>query len=321
MGSFPQNALRHRYQILERVGAGGMAEVFAARTIGPHGFEKMVALKRILPEYAQNPRFEQRLIDEAHIAVTLDHANIVSVFDCGRFGESLCVVMELVDGLDLASVLYELCARDRQVPVAVAIYLATEVLAGLDFAHAHGVIHRDVSPSNILISKSGEVKLADFGIALATGQTASQSSAKRIAGKWRFMSPEQARGEALDARSDLFSAGAVLFELFTGHRLFDGEDARTVVQNLRSMEIPRPSSLRRDLPEEIDALVASALQRDPAQRPERAAVLVSSLSAIARARSLRACARDLVLLVEELLPTEIMEFPPCGAAAGRGAGR
>ncbi len=316
MGSAPPSVPQQRYQILERIGAGGMAEVFVARALGPHGFEKRVALKRIRPEYAQNPRFERRLIEEARLAVTLDHANIVPVFDCGWFGESLCVVMELVDGIDLSSMLYELRVRDQQVPVAIAIYMATEILEGLDFAHSRGVIHRDVSPSNILISKSGEVKLADFGIALAPGRPVPQSAADRIAGKWRFMSPEQTRGELLDGRSDIFSAGAVLFELFTGQRLFDGDDPRSVVQSVRSSEIPRPSTLRRDLPEELDALVASALERDPARRPQRPAVLVQRLSSLARAGSLHATGRDLASLVEELLPTEIMELPPCDMAGG-----
>ncbi len=295
-----------------------MAEVYAAKALRPHGFEKNVAVKRILPEFSSRPGCEQRLIAEARLAVTLSHANIVSVFDCGRFGDSLCVVMELVDGLDLSSMLYELRVRDRPMPIDLALYVATELLQGLDFAHARGVIHRDVSPSNILVSKAGEVKLADFGIAQAIGEGAPQPSTKRIAGKWRFMSPEQTRGAVLDARSDLFSAGAVLFEIFTGRQLFVGKDAQAIVRKVRSMQIPSASSLRRDLPAELDALLASALEREPQRRSERAAVLVRGLAAIARAHSLHATARDLVPLVEELSPTEIMEVPPCDVRSPAG---
>jgi len=305
-----RNRPQHRYELVKRIGVGGMAEVFSAKAHGPHGFEKKLALKRILPEYAKSARFERRLIAEARIAVTLNHANIVPVFDCGRFGDSLYVAMELVDGLDLAAVLRGLRERDQQMPIEIGLHVATELLHALDFAHTRGVVHCDVSPSNILISRAGEVKLADFGIAQAIEPGEMQTAARQIAGKWRFMSPEQTRGEDLDARSDLFSAGVVLFELFTGHRLFDGDDTKAMIRNVRSMEIPKPSTFRGELPEGLDELLASALQRSRDARPRRASVLGGVVADIARARSLHASARDLAALLAELTPDEITEIAP-----------
>ena len=156
-----------RYDVLDRIAVGGMAEVFLAKAYGAHGFEKTLAIKRILPELASDPEFAARFIAEAKVAVRLSHANVVQVFDFGRIGESLFIAMEFVDGLDLAAMLRRFKDEHRQVPLPAAFHIAIEIIRALDFAHSHNVVHRDVSPSNILISRAGEVKIADFGIAIA----------------------------------------------------------------------------------------------------------------------------------------------------------
>src|SRR5687768_10085550 len=156
-----------RYDVLDRIAVGGMAEVFLAKAYGAHGFEKTLAIKRILPELARDPEFEARFIAEAKLAVNLSHANIVQVLDFGRFGGSLFIAMEFVDGLDLAALLKHLKDHGQLVPIPAAFQIAIEIVRGLDYAHQHSVVHRDVSPSNVLLSRAGEVKIADFGIAMA----------------------------------------------------------------------------------------------------------------------------------------------------------
>ena len=165
-----------RYDVLDRIAIGGMAEVFLAKAYGAHGFEKTLAIKRILPELARDREFEERFIAEAKVAVRLSHANVVQVFDFGRFEESLFIAMEYVDGLDLAALLRRMREEGRNVPLPAAFHIAIEIMRGLDFAHQHGVVHRDVSPSNILISRAGEVKIADFGIAVAARSEVRQAS-------------------------------------------------------------------------------------------------------------------------------------------------
>jgi eukaryotic-like serine/threonine-protein kinase len=185
-----------RYDVLDRIAVGGMAEVFFAKAYGAHGFEKTLAIKRILPELAQDPEFEARFIAEAKVAVRLSHANVVQVFDFGRYGESLFIAMEYVDGMDLAAMLRKFKDEGRQVPLPAAFHIAIEIMRALDFAHGHNVVHRDISPSNILISRAGEVKIADFGIAVAAQpHKHTAPGLKRVMGKWRYMSPEQTRGD------------------------------------------------------------------------------------------------------------------------------
>jgi eukaryotic-like serine/threonine-protein kinase len=297
-----------RYELVERIAVGGMAEVFRAKSYGPHGFEKVLAIKRILPGLAADPKFERRFITEAKLAVSLTHANIVQVLDFSRFGQSLYIVMEYVDGGDLAHVLDALRERGGHLPLAAAIHVSSELLKGLDFAHRRGVVHRDVSPSNILLSRAGEVKIADFGIAQGLGFEMSRSM--RIMGKWRYMSPEQAAGQEMDARSDVFSAGVVVYETLTGLRLFPGETAEEIVRNLRTMPIPRPSQVRADLPPELDAPLAAALERDRDRRTTSAAQLLAPLVEVSYARSLPALPTALARFLDQIAP----EGPPAGRA-------
>jgi serine/threonine protein kinase len=294
-----------RYDVLDRIAVGGMAEVFLAKAYGAHGFEKTLAIKRILPDLARDPEFEARFIAEAKVAVKLSHANVVQVFDFGRIGESLFIAMEFVDGLDLAALLRKFKDEGRLVPLPAAFHIAIEIIRALDFAHQHNVVHRDISPSNILISRAGEVKIGDFGIAVAASpHKASAPGRKKIMGKWRYMSPEQARGDTLDTRSDLFSAASVLFELFTGEKLFPGEEAEDIIKNIETMPIPRASSLRSGLPSRLDEILAGPLARKPIDRPNRPTVMLRALIELSYESSIMATALDVAEAVASVLPAK-----------------
>ncbi|HEX7835975.1 MAG TPA: serine/threonine-protein kinase [Kofleriaceae bacterium] len=293
-----------RYDVLDRIAVGGMAEVFLAKAYGAHGFEKTLAIKRILPELASDPEFAARFIAEAKVAVRLSHANVVQVFDFGRIGESLFIAMEFVDGLDLAALLRRFKDEHRQVVLPAAFHIAIEIVRALDFAHSHNVVHRDVSPSNILISRAGEVKIADFGIAIAASpHHGGGTGPRKVMGKWRYMSPEQARGDTLDTRSDLFSAASVMFELFTGEKLFPGDEAEDIIRNIENMPIPRMSSIRPGLPSRLDDVLGLALARKPIDRPSRPASILRSLIELSYESSIMATALDVAEAVGTVLPT------------------
>jgi eukaryotic-like serine/threonine-protein kinase len=313
-----------RYELVDRIAVGGMAEVFRAKAYGAHGFEKTLAIKRILPELARDREFEQRFIAEAKLAVRLTHANVVQVMDFGRVGESLFIAMEFVDGLDLAAMLKRYRDRGELVPLQAAFQIAIELTRGLDFAHSAGVVHRDVSPSNILLSRAGEVKIADFGIALAVASEARRNQAsrrRRIMGKWRYMSPEQTRGESLSTRSDLFSAAAVMFELFTGDKLFPGDEAEQIIDNIHSMDIPPASGRRVGLPPALDEVLARALERDAGDRPARAAEMVRALTEISYQSSVVATSLDVAEAVEKVIDDDaVVTSAKPGDAAGPGKG-
>lgn len=267
-----------RYELLDRIAVGGMAEVFRAKAFGAHGFEKTLAIKRILPELAKEPEFEERFIAEAKLAVQLSHANIVQVLDFGRFAGTLFIAMELVSGLDLAALLKFHADKKERVSIPAAFQISIEIIRGLAFAHQNGVVHRDVSPSNILLSEAGEVKIADFGIAMAMQTGLKNIDQGRIMGKWRYMSPEQTQGGKLDARSDVFSAAVVIYETFVGEKLFPGDDSKEIIENIHCMPIPRISELRPGVPEALDDILAAALQRDPEKREYEGMSLLRSLT-------------------------------------------
>src|SRR5512138_3769433 len=294
-----------RYDVLDRIAVGGMAEVFLAKAYGAHGFEKTLAIKRILPELANDPEFAARFIAEAKVAVRLSHANVVQVFDFGRIGESLFIAMEFVDGLDLAALLRRFKDERRQVPLSAAFHVAIEIVRALDFAHSHNVVHRDVSPSNILISRAGEVKIADFGIAVAAQpHRGAGAGPKRVMGKWRYMSPEQTRGDTLDTRSDLFSAASVIYELFTTEKLFPGDEAEQIIKNIHEMPIPKMTALRPNIPSRLDDLLAGPLARKPIDRPTRPAQLLRGLIELSYESSIMATALDVAEAVASVLPAK-----------------
>ncbi len=302
-----------RYDLLERVAVGGMAEIFRAKAHGAHGFEKTLAIKRILPDLARDAEFERRFIAEAKLAVTLTHANIVQIFDFGRFAGSLYIAMEYVDGPDLGRFLKAASARGEAVPLGAAMHIAMEVCKGLDVAHARRVVHSDVSPSNILLSRLGEVKIADFGIARAAaveGAAVDAHRDTRVMGKWPYMSPEQTRGAPLDARSDLFSAAVVMYELFTGDKLFRGRDVDALVESVRTMPIPPASTRRAALPPALDEVLAKALERDPARRYQQASDLLRALLDVSYSHTVVATAMDVAEVVGRWLPPVVEDAPP-----------
>lgn len=241
-----------------------MAEVFAGSTRGAEGFSRRVAIKRVLPGFSDNASFAQLFVAEAQISSRLVHPNIVSVLDFDRDADGrLFLVMELVDGKDLDAVI-----ASGMLPLPVVIFVIGEILRGLGFAHdlpagtdMRGVIHRDVSPHNVLLSWEGEVKVSDFGIAKARAASAATASFF-IKGKPAYMSPEQANGDRLDGRSDLFAVGVVLWEMLVGQRLFVGEDTRAILAAVLLGRIPRPRALRPDLPKDLERVTMKLLERD-----------------------------------------------------------
>src|SRR4051794_3243228 len=242
-----------------------MAEVYKVKTVGIAGFEKIQALKRILPHQAREARFIRSFIDEARIAVELTHRNIVQVFDFGKADGELFLAMELIEGRDLRSAMAQAASRNHLCPVPVAAYIIAETAAGLDYAHrktdgyggALGIVHCDVSPSNVMLSTDGYVKILDFGIARAT--FASALERRRLRGKPRYMAPEQTLGEPATAAADVFALGIIAWELFTGLPLFRGNDIKAILEAVRKTDPKRIDHLNPQVPKEVADAIATAL--------------------------------------------------------------
>jgi serine/threonine protein kinase len=275
-----------KYYLLERVNVGGMAEVFKAKTFGVEGFERLLAVKRILPNIAEDEEFITMFIDEAKIAVQLNHANIAQIFDLGKVEGSFFIALEYVHGKDVRAIFDRCRSLSETMPVPQACFMVMKVCEGLDYAHNKRdsagremhLVHRDVSPQNVLISYEGEVKLVDFGIAKAAGK-ASKTQAGILKGKFGYMSPEQVRGLPLDRRSDIFSVGIVLYELLTGERLFTGESDFSTLEKVRNVEILPPSAYNRKIPEQLEQIVLKALAKDVDDRYHNAIDLHDDLQA------------------------------------------
>ncbi len=272
------------YRLVEQIAVGGMAEIHLAKTHGIAGFEKYVVLKMIHPNFSQDEQFIQMLIDEAKITVLLQHVNIAQTFDLGRVGDTYYITMEYVAGPDLYKLLRRASEHDIEMPADVAAYVAKEMSTGLDYAHRKrdvggqslGIVHRDVSPQNVLISHAGEVKLVDFGIAKAT-MRARQTAVGVIKGKYYYMSPEQSWGDPLDHRSDIFSAGIVIYEMLTGQMLYLEEDLHRLLNMVRKANIAPPTTLRRDIPPQLERIVMHALAKNPDDRYQTAGDLATDL--------------------------------------------
>lgn len=281
-----------KYQLLEPIARGGVAEVFKAKSHGVEGFEKVLVIKRILPEVASHPAFVETFIQEAKIAVTLSHANIVQVFDLGFANDSYFIAMELVSGFDFASVLQRGRLYAHPLPIELGVYVVSELAKGLDYAHRRrdshlnplSIVHRDVSPQNVLLSFEGEVKLADFGIAKAR---AALEDASKHAGKRAYMAPEQVRGGPVDARADLYGLGAILFETLAGERLVTHSD-----HSLRERLA--------EVPEELAEIVVRATAVDPAERYPNAGRLYEELIQFLYSSGRRAGGHDLARYLVKL---------------------
>lgn len=291
-----------------------MAEIFLARAKAAHGFEKLVVLKRILPQYAEDEDFVRMLLDEARLAATLHHPNIVQVYDMGideDLGQSF-FTMEYVRGQDLRRIIKACVEKKGWPPLEHVLSIVTGVAAGLHHAHEQvgldgdrlDIVHRDVSPSNILVTYTGAVKLVDFGIAKAT---VAQSNTRHgtLKGKIPYMSPEQCRGERLDRRSDIFSLGTVLWELSTGSRLFKSDNELATLSRIANEDAPPPSQIAKDYPKDLERIVMRALRRDRDERYQTAQEFQLELEEFTREHKVRVSATYLGRYMQELFADTI----------------
>lgn len=262
-----------QYYLMEEIAQGGMAKIYKGLSYDVHGIKKTVVIKKILPHIAASKEFIDSLIDEAKIAVSLSHGNIAQVYDLGRSGDDYFIVMEYVDGKSLSLIHKKCLALGKLIPIPYLCHLICELLSGLDYMHRRSdeegrplhIVHRDISPQNIMVSFSGTLKIIDFGIAKSAFKVGSTDSGI-LKGKFSYMSPEQARGDPIDHRSDIFSVGIIIHEMLTGKRLFKADDSRQTIRNVRRAKVDLPSSFREDIPEELDSIVLKALARNRRHR-------------------------------------------------------
>lgn len=305
-----------RYLLEAKLASGGMGEIFLARAHGAAGFEKRVVIKRILPHLAESEEFVERFLDEGRLVVQLNHGNIAQVLDMGEVDGSYYLAMEYVDGLDLRALLQRLRRDEIMTPVTVAMQILVEITKGLDHAHnrvdEHGdrlnVIHRDVSPANVMVSRTGEVKLLDFGIAKVAARV-NQSISGSLHGKFLYMSPEQAAARNLDHRSDLFSLGSLAYELLTGIRPFAGDSELKTLDLIRSGQHRVLRDVRPDVPPAVEAIVERCLQIDPDKRFQSAVDLQHAILAWFVESKSVVSATDLAAFVKPYLPIRSQTQP------------
>lgn len=262
-----------QYYLMEKLAQGGMAEIYKGLSYDVHGLKKTVCIKKILPHLLASSEFIDSLIDEAKLAVRLVHGNIAQTYDLGKVGDDYFMVMEYVDGRSLSQIHKKCLSKGELIPIPILVFVVSEVLNGLNYMHRRtdengnplNIVHRDISPQNIMVSYSGTVKIIDFGIAKAMFKVGSTDSGV-LKGKFAYMSPEQAHGDALDQRSDVFSLGIILHEMITGKRLFKAEDSRQTIRNVRRAQVESPSLFRADLPDELDRISMKALSKDRRRR-------------------------------------------------------
>jgi eukaryotic-like serine/threonine-protein kinase len=304
-------AEHQKYRITERIDSGGMAEVFRGVAESLQGFKKNVAIKRILPHLCKNKKFISMFLDEARLSLHLQHANIVGVFDIGvsgaEGGSQYFIVMEFVDGSHLKGIIESYRRQGKRLKVSIVLYLMMEVCKGLAYAHditdpennrALGIVHRDISPPNILISKMGEVKLVDFGLAKATSQLESTDPGV-VKGKFSYLSPEAASGVEVDKRADIFAVGILMYELLTGKRLFYGENDYQTVELVRQARVPSLAQQNNEVEAELEAVVRKALARDVNQRYQSAGELQDAIAHYLFSRGLKVTSRDIAQMVKD----------------------
>jgi len=274
-----------RVTLVRKVAEGGMGSLYEAVLHGPQGFEKTVALKTVVERFSQDERFVELFIGEAKLVADLVHQNICQVYQLGRVGQRYFIAMEFINGVNLRQFLRRHEETGRRLPPELAVFITSRICRGLEYAHGKrdknglllGIVHRDVGPHNVMVSTEGEVKLTDFGVAKARTQTAELDDEQVRVGKAEYMSPEQVRLEPTDARSDLFSLGAVMFELLTGERLFCAETASAARDKVLRRPIPRPRDLNPAISEGVEAALLRTLERDPEARYQTAGELGTDL--------------------------------------------
>ncbi|MCC6748967.1 MAG: protein kinase [Deltaproteobacteria bacterium] len=273
------------YHIIRPIGGGGMAQIYLAKARGLAGFEKLLALKVINPEYAGEDRFIQMLIDEAKITVGLSHVNIAQVFDLGQSNGIYYIAMEFVDGCDVLELVNGLHSVGERLPIEAVAYIGRQIAAGLHYAHTRkdktnqplNIVHRDISPQNILVSRAGEVKVVDFGIAKAANMS-TKTQAGVIKGKVNYMAPEQAMGQKADRRTDIFSVGIVMWEMLTAQMVYASGNVGELVAAVRKADIRPPSAVRKEIPPALDRIVLKALAARTTERYQTAHALQVDLT-------------------------------------------
>lgn len=268
-----------KYLLLEKIAAGGMAEVYLAKSTGATGLNKFFAIKRILPQFSSNPEFVEMFKEEANVAINLNHSNVVSIFDFGIEKSQFYLVMDYVEGRNLRQIINELKKNNKSFSIDQALFMVKETAAGLDHAHRCtdsksgrplNITHRDMSPQNIMVSFEGEVKVIDFGIAKAETEQ-EETKAGTLKGKFGYMSPEQAEGMQIDPRTDVFALGIVLWELLANDRLFTGSNEAAILRKVRECQIPAIRKVNPTVPPELERIVMKALAKDRNVRYQTAA--------------------------------------------------
>ena len=314
-----------KYALQRKLAEGGMAEVFLAKQTGMEGFEKLVVVKRILPQLCSDDSFVKMFLNEARVAARLNHPNVVQIFDLGKLGEQYFIAMEYVHGEDLRDVIRVATDADKRPPLGLACRILADTLAGLHYAHTRvgadgkhlGLVHRDVSPQNVIVTYEGSIKLVDFGIAKATRAIdAAQTQAGLLKGKYAYMSPEQARGQAVDARSDVFCVGILLWELTTWQRLFKRPTEMATLMAVAEEPIRAPRSVDATVPAELDRLIMKALARNPEDRFATAQELRAALESLIRTSGWEADTLALSNYMRELFAGKLHAQAADVAAAG-----
>jgi serine/threonine-protein kinase len=278
---------QQRYRVLERIAAGGMAEVFRAESAGLEGFKKIVAIKRVLPHLSEKKQFIGMFLDEARLSASLSHSNCVQVFDIGVGDNTYFIVMEYVDGADLKTLIEHQKQHNTRLPIEASCFVCLKICEGLSYAHEMtdskgrklNIVHRDVSPPNVLLTRYGEIKVVDFGLAKANSQL-ERSEPGIIKGKFSYLSPEAAHGEEVDARADVFAVGVMLWELLAGRRLFLGDTDLQTVRMVQAAQVPSIRQIDPNVPEPLERVLAKALAADRNKRYQSAAAFGRDLNAI-----------------------------------------
>lgn len=303
-----------KYLLVDKIARGGMAEIYLAKLYGAEGFEKDLVIKMILPEWSSNRSFLTMLIDEAKLAVRLNHANIVPVFELGQEGDKYYIAMEYVDGVDLRRLWSRMHDDEKILPLHLSIYIIIRVLEGLSYAHNKkdnegnnlNIIHRDISPQNILISFDGAVKLTDFGIAKATLSSTETASGVHK-GKYSYMSPEQANLEEVGQPTDIFSTGIILYELVTGRRLFGGGSDIQTLDRIRKTEVSFSSEEKKRLPAQLVRIISKMLAQEIGKRFKSASDICKELFKFSIESDLSCDREDLSSFMRESFCDEILE--------------
>tara|TARA_R110002096_G_scaffold44526_4_gene120032 strand:- start:11231 stop:13012 length:1782 start_codon:yes stop_codon:yes gene_type:complete len=300
-----------KYFLTEKIATGGMAEIYLAKLVGPGGFEKFLIIKKIHPELSGERQFVEMFVAEAKTLVSLSHGNIVPIYELGMVDSTYFIAMEYIDGPTVEQLQTALRGPGRTISPSMSAYICAEVLKGLDYAHrkGEGVIHRDLSPRNVMLSREGEVKLVDFGIAVgrATGASESLSAVDAPTGSYPHMSPEQARGEDLDPRSDLFAVGILLWELLTGKGLFARKTDKETLQAVLEYPIPAPSTICTGSDETLDQICAKALERNLSDRYATAGEFLLALNRYLYSKAETVSPRDISKVVAHNCPPTVAE--------------